>query len=101
MNIIPIILVLAVLVSVAFSVSYIGMSAGSSDTRNEIQKQVGILTAVNSVTVIVLGFLMYYYIMGNPGSFIQFSVIMQTFVLFMSVMAVSISVLQQMNGSTA
>jgi hypothetical protein len=101
MNIIPIILVLVVLLSVAFSVTYIGLSAGSSDTRNELQKQVGILTAVNSVTVIVLGFLMYYYILGNPSSFIQFTVIMLTFVLFMSIMAVSISVLQQMNGPTA
>ena len=101
MNIIPIVLVLVVLLSVAFSVSYIGMSAGSSDTRNELQKQVGILTAVNSITVIILGFLMYYYILGNPSSFVQFTVIMLTFVLFMSIMAVSISVLQQMNGSTA
>lgn len=93
----PYILVGLVLVSVAASVVYIGMSAGNSDTRNELQKQVAILTGTNSVAVIFLGFLLYYYIMSNIQMLVPFTVFLLTFNLFLSIMAVSISVLQQLS----
>ena len=94
---IPYILVGLVLISVSVSVIYIGMSAGNSDTRNELQKQISILTGTNVLTVIFLGFLMYYYLMSNSQMILPFTVFMLTFNLFLSIMSVSISVLQQLS----
>lgn len=94
---VPYILVGLVLVSVAVSVIYIGMSAGNSDTRNELQKQISILTGTNVITVIFLGFLMYYYVISNSQMFLPFTIFMMTFNLFLGIMAVSISVLQQLS----
>ena len=92
---VPYVLVGLVLVSVAVSVIYIGMSAGNSDTRNELQKQVSILTAANVITIIFLGFLMYYYVLSNTQMFVPFTIFMMSFNLFLGIMAVSICVLQQ------
>ena len=94
---VPYILVGLVLVSVAISVIYIGMSAGNSDTRNELQKQISILTGTNVITVIFLGFLMYYYVVSNTQMLLPFTIFMMTFNLFLGIMAVSISVLQQLS----
>jgi len=93
---IPYVLVGLVLISVAISVIYIGMSAGNSDTRNELQKQIFILTGANTITIIFLGFLMYYYLMSNVDMLIPFTIFMMTFNTFLGIMAVSISVLQQL-----
>ena len=91
----PYILVGLVLVSVAASVVYIGMSAGNSDTRNELQKQIGILTTVNLLASLILGVLLYYYIQINSDSFVPLTIIMLTFNLFLSIMSTSIAVLVQ------
>ena len=94
---IPYVLVGLVLVSVAVSVVYIGMSAGNSDTRNELQKQISILTGTNVITIIFLGFLMYYYLVSNTQMLIPFTVFVMSFNLFLGIMSVSISVLQQLS----
>lgn len=94
---VPYILVGLVLVSVAVSVIYIGMSAGNSDTRNELQKQISILTGTNIITVIFLGFLMYYYLVSNTQMLLPFTVFVMSFNLFLGIMSVSISVLQQLS----
>jgi hypothetical protein len=94
---IPYILLVLVLGSVAGSVAYIGMSAGNPDTRNELQKHVAILTTVNLLTCILLGFLLYYYILTNNASFFPFTIFMLTFNMFLGIMSVSIAVLQQIN----
>jgi hypothetical protein len=94
---VPYLLVGLVLVSVAVSVIYIGMSAGNSDTRNELQKQIGILTGTNVLTVIFLGFLMYYYVLSNTQMFLPFTIFMMSFNLFLGIMSVSIAVLQQLS----
>jgi hypothetical protein len=93
----PYVLVALVLISVATSVIYIGMSAGNSDTRNELQKHISILTAANVLTVIFLGFLMYYYLTSNTQMILPFTVFMTSFNLFLGIMAVSVSVLQQLS----
>lgn len=95
---VPYVLVGLVLVSVAVSVIYIGMSAGNSDTRNELQKQISILTAANVITTIFLGFLMYYYVLSNTQMFVPFTIFMMSFNLFLGIMAVSIGVLQQFSA---
>ena len=94
---IPYILLVLVLASVTASVAYIGMSAGNPDTRNELQKHVAILTTVNLLTSILIGFLLYYYILMNQSSFLPFTIFMTTFNMFLGIMAVSIAVLQQVN----
>lgn len=94
---VPYILVALVLISVASSVIYIGMSAGNSDTRNELQKQIAILTGTNVITSLFLGFLIYYYLMSHIDMLLPFTAFMTTFNLFLGIMAVSIAVLQQLS----
>jgi hypothetical protein len=94
---VPYLLLVLVLASVAASVGYIGYSAGNPDTRNEIQKHVAILTTVNLLTSLFLGFLLYYYILSNPASFIPLTLFMLTFNMFLGIMATSIAVLQQVS----
>ncbi len=94
---VPYILLVLVLASVIGSVAYIGMSAGNPDTRNELQKHVAILTTVNLLTTILLGFLLYYYITMNQSAFLPFTIFMTSFNMFLGIMSVSIAVLQQIN----
>ena len=95
-ELLPYILVFVVLASVATSVGYIGYSSsGNQNSRNELQKHVAILTTVNLLTAILLGILFYYYIQTSSASFVPFTIIMMTFNLFLSIMAVSIAVLTQ------
>jgi hypothetical protein len=94
---VPYILLILVLASVTGSVAYIGMSAGNPDTRNELQKHVAILTTVNLLVTILLGFLLYYYITMNQSSFLPFTIFMTSFNMFLGIMSVSVAVLQQVN----
>ena len=94
---VPYVLLVLVLASVIGSVAYIGMSAGNPDTRNELQKHVAILTTVNLLTSILMGFLLYYYILMNQASFLPFTIFMLTFNMFLGILSVSIAVLQQVN----
>lgn len=94
---VPYILLVLVLASVTASVAYIGMSAGNADTRNELQKHVAILTTVNLLTSIFMGFLLYYYILMNQSSFMPFTIFLLTFNMFLGILSVSIAVLQQIN----
>ena len=91
----PYILIFIVLVSVAGSLIYIASQSGNQNTRNEIQKHVGILSTVNGVAALLLGILLYYYIQITPESFVPFTIIMLTFNLFLSIMSTSIAVLVQ------
>jgi hypothetical protein len=77
----PYVLVSIVLISIAVSLSFIGQSSGNANTRNELQKQIGILT--------------YYYIQINGDAFVPLTIIMLTFNLFLSIMSTSIAVLVQ------
>lgn len=94
---VPYILLVLVLGSVTASVAYIGMSAGNPDTRNELQKHVAILTTVNLLTSIFMGFLLYYYILMNQSSFMPFTIFLLTFNMFLGILSVSIAVLQQIS----
>lgn len=91
----PYVLVSIVLVSIAVSLSFIGQSSGNANTRNELQKQIGILTTVNLLASLILGVLLYYYIQINADSFVPLTIIMLTFNLFLSIMSTSIAVLVQ------
>lgn len=91
----PYVLVSVVLISIAVSLSFIGQSSGNANTRNELQKQIGILTTVNLLASLILGVLLYYYIQINTDSFVPLTIIMLTFNLFLSIMSTSIAVLVQ------
>ncbi len=91
----PYVLVSIVLISIAVSLSFIGKSSGNPNTRNELQKQIGILTTVNLLASLILGVLLYYYIQINADSFVPLTIIMITFNLFLSIMSTSIAVLVQ------
>jgi hypothetical protein len=91
----PYALVGVVLISIAVSLSFIGKASGNANTRNELQKQIGILTTVNLLACLILGVLLYYYIQINADAFVPFTIIMITFNLFLSIMATSVAVLVQ------
>ena len=92
---IPYFLSFLVLSSVTASVVFIGMAAGNADSRNELQKTVAILTTVNLLASIFMGFLLYYYVTYNPSSFIPFTLFFISFNMFLGIMSISIAVLQQ------
>lgn len=92
---IPYVLLVVVLGSVAATVTYLGVNAGNVDVKNELQKHIAILTVTNLLTVVFLGFLLYYYVLSNPGSFFPFTICLLIFNMFLSIMSVSIAVLQQ------
>lgn len=94
---VPYLIVFLTLASVAGSITYIALTAGNPDTRNEIQKHVAVLTTVNLLVSIFLGFLLYMYILRSPSSFFPFTIAMQSFNMFLGIMAVSIAVMQQMS----
>ncbi len=91
----PYVLVSVVLISIAVSLSFIGKSSGNANTRNELTKQIGILTTINLLASLILGVLLYYYIQINADSFVPLTIIMLTFNLFLSIMSTSIAVLVQ------
>ena len=95
---VPYLLILAVLSCVGVTVGYISYAAGTSDNRNELQKHISILTAVNVFIVLTLGFLFYYYVQKNIDSFIPMTIILTCFNMFLSIMAVSVATLQQVSS---
>lgn len=95
-SIIPYVLITIVLIGFTASLVLVGQGIGNANTRNELQKWVGILTAVNSIIVVLFGLVLYWYINNiKPESFMPFTLILITFNIFLSLTAVSISVLQQ------
>ena len=94
---VPYLMLLAVLTSVGVTVGYIGFAAGTSDSRNELQKHIAVLTATNMFVVLVLGVLYYYYIQMNSSSFVPMTILITSFNTFLSIMSVSIAVLQQVS----
>lgn len=94
-DLVPYLLLFLVLASVATTVIYLGVNAGNVDVKNEVQKHIAVLTVTNLLTSIFLGFLLYYYILSNPASFMPFTLFMLVFNMFLGIMSVSIAVLQQ------
>lgn len=95
-TLIPYILIFITLAGFTTALVLVGQGIGNANTRNELQKWVGILTAVNAIVVILFGFLLYYYLANiHPASFMPFTIILITFNFFLSLTSVGISVLQQ------
>lgn len=94
-TLIPYILLVLVLTSVAATVIYLGVNAGNTDVKNELQKHIAVLTVTNMLTTVLLGFLLYYYLLSNPASFFPFTLFLLTFNMFLSIMSVSIATVQQ------
>lgn len=90
-------LVAVVLFLSGFSIIYMSRGVGDENTRNELQKQIGILATTNSIMIIFLGFLLYQYIGTQPQNTLPFMIIVSTFNMFLGVMAISIAVLQKLS----
>jgi hypothetical protein len=95
---VPYLMLIAVLTSVGITVGYIGFAAGTSDSRNELQKHIAVLTATNMFVVLVLGVLYYYYVQMNTAAFVPMTILIVSFTLFLAIMSVSIAVLQQVSS---
>jgi hypothetical protein len=93
----PVLLLIVVLILIIVSVVQIAKSSGNEDTRNELQKSVSILVGTNLAITIPLGALLYYYISTNPSALTPFTIIMLTFNLFLGILAVGVSTLQQLS----
>lgn len=95
--IVPMILMVVVLISMIVSIIYVARSGGNEDTRNELQKNVSVVAAVNLLISMALGFLFYYYISSNPSSFFPFMIIISTFNMFLAILGISVAVLQKLS----
>ena len=93
----PYLLVTLVIISIGGSVAYIGSASGNSDSRNELQKHMAVLTSVNILLSMVIGTLLYYYVTGNKSSFIPVTMFMLSLNIFMTIMSVSVAALQQIS----
>ena len=93
----PYLLVALVIISIGGSVSYIGSSAGNANVRNELQKHMAVITAINVLLSIAIGTLLYYYVTGNTSSFIPVTIFMLLFNIFMTIMCVSVTALQKIS----
>ena len=93
----PYLLVALVIISIGGSVSYIGSSAGNANVRNELQKHMAVITAINVLLSIAIGTLLYYYVTGNTSSFIPVTIFMLSFNIFMTIMCVSVTALQKIS----
>ena len=93
----PYLLVALVIISIGGSVSYIGSSAGNANVRNELQKHMAVITAINVLLSIAIGTLLYYYVTGNTSSFIPVTILMLSFNIFMTIMCVSVTALQKIS----
>ena len=69
--------------------------AGDKNNLNDVQRNMGIITAVTSVMVLLLGVLSYLFIRINPQVFVTLVLILLFLNLEISLIAVSASVLQK------
>lgn len=93
----PYILVAIVLILIGGSVIYVASQVGTNDTRNELQKSVAVLAIGNTVGSVVLGYMLYDYMTRNASSALPLIAIMFMFSTFLSIMSLSISIIQKID----
>lgn len=95
---IPYLLLIVILICCGFSVIYMAnISIGDKNTRNELQKHISILSSVNLILVLLLGFGIYYYLKSKPDSIFPFQLTLNIFNTFLAIMAISIATLQKLS----
>ena len=90
--------VLLLIVCILLAVSmYMMSSSGKSDSTETVKAQIRTMYITNFFLVIILGSMMYYYISTNAEFFKPYMMFMIHANLLLSITAVSISSIQQLN----
>ena len=77
----------------------VGQASGSSDSKNDMAKAITNVTIVNSILIIVMTGIAYFYLSANPAAQGPYLILMVHVALLMSIISVSISSLQQISSS--
>lgn len=77
----------------------VGQASGSSDSKNDMAKAITNVTIVNSILIIIMTGMAFFYLAENKEAVIPYLIIMVHVSLLMSVISVSISSLQQISSS--
>jgi hypothetical protein len=76
---------------------YMMSSGGKSDKSDDVQKQIRIMFIINFFLIVILGAMMYYYVNSDPAFFKPYMMFMIHVNLLLSLTAVSVSSIQQLN----
>ena len=77
----------------------VGQASGTSDSKNDMAKAITNVTIVNSILIIVMTGIAYFYLSANPAAQGPYLILMVHVALLMSIISVSISSLQQISSS--
>ena len=97
MNPLFILLILAFLGSIGFTMWKIGTVAANNDSNKEIISAITTITIVNSILMTLWGILAFFYITSDPRLERPYVIIMLHISLLISMMSISISSIHQLN----
>jgi cell division protein FtsW (lipid II flippase) len=90
--------VLLTLICILLGVSmYMMSSGGKSDKSDHIKNQIRTMFIINFFLIVILGAMMYYYVNSDPAFFKPYMMFMIHVNLLLSLTAVSVSSIQQLN----
>jgi hypothetical protein len=82
-----------------YSIIQIGIIASKSDTKSNMASAIISVSVVNSILMLVMAGIAYFYLRTNQAAVLPYTLIMIHVTLLVSVVSVSISSLQQINSS--
>jgi hypothetical protein len=94
-----IICIIVFLIVMLYTMIQIGILSSKSDSKSDMANAITQVTIVNSILMLVMAGLAFFYLNANEGSFQPYMIIMMHLSLLISVVSVSISSLQQIQSS--
>ena len=82
-----------------YAIVQISILSSQSDTKSNMSSAIVSVTVVNSILMLVMAGIAYFYLKANQGAMMPYTLIMLHLTLLLSVISVSISSLQQINSS--
>ena len=82
-----------------FMIIQMGILSSQSDSKSDMAKAITSVTIVNSILMLVMAGIAYFYVKANPESLPSYVIIMLHLSLLISVISVSVSSLQQIQSS--
>ena len=82
-----------------YAIIQIGILASKSDTKSNMASAITSVTVINSILMLVMAGIAYFYLKTNESAILPYTLIMLHVTLLISVVSVSIASLQQINAS--
>jgi len=82
-----------------YAIVQISIISSKSDTKSHMSSAIVSVTVVNSILMLVMAGIAYFYLKTNQSAVMPYTLIMLHLSLLLSVISVSISSLQQINSS--